>query len=71
MIEYAKGILSPSGSAVKGLVGAHPVILGIAVGIGAYYAVNKLLLDQDVDVDVDDADEMADAEEEIATKAAT
>jgi hypothetical protein len=67
MIEYAKGILSPSGSAVKGLVGAHPVILGIAVGIGAYYAVNKLLLNQDVD----DADEMADAEEEIATKAAT
>jgi len=61
MIEYAQGILSPSGSAVKSLLGAHPVVLGIAVGIGTYYAVNKFWLD----TDADDADDMSEAEGEL------
>ena len=61
MIEYAQSILAPSGSVLKSLAGVHPVVLGVAVGIGAYYAVDKFLLNKDVD----DTDKMAEAEEEL------
>ncbi|RUM93384.1 MAG: hypothetical protein DSZ28_08515 [Thiothrix sp.] len=67
MIEYAQNILTPSGSVLKSLAGVHPVVLGIAVGIGAYYAVDKYLLNKDVD----DTDKMAEAEEELDEGAAT
>jgi len=66
MLEFAQGILTPSGSVLKSLAGVHPVVLGVAVGIGAYYAVDKFLLNQDVD----DTDEVAEAEEEIDNGAA-
>jgi hypothetical protein len=67
MLDYAQGILSPSGSVVKSLAGAHPLVLGVAVGIGAYYAVNKFLLNKDAD----DIDTMAEAEEELDKEAVT
>ena len=68
MIAQAQGILSKSmgaigssGSTVKALVGTHPVGLGIVVGIGAYYVVNKYWLN---------TDEIAE-EEEIAEETST
>ena len=67
MIEYAQGILTPSGSVLKSLAGVHPVVLGVAVGIGTYYAVDKFLLNKDAD----DTDKMAEAEEELDEGAVT
>ncbi len=67
MIEYAQGILTPPGSVLKSLAGVHPVALGIAVGIGAYYAVDKFLLNKDVD----DTDKMAETEEKLDEGATT
>ena len=56
MLEHAQGILSKSmgaftssGATVKSLAGAHPVALGVLVGFGAYYAVNKYWLNKDID----------------------
>ena len=46
----AQELLSKSGSTVKTLVGSHPIILGIVVGLGAYYAVNKYLLNDDGEI---------------------
>ena len=45
MISQAQGILSN----VKALVGSHPVGLGIVIGVGAYYVVNKYWLTDDED----------------------
>jgi hypothetical protein len=45
MISQAQGILSN----VKALVGSHPVGLGIIIGVGAYYAVNKYWLNDEDD----------------------
>jgi len=67
MIEYAQSILTPSGSVLKSLAGLHPVVLGVAVGIGAYYAVDKFLLNKDAD----DMDNMAETEEELDKVATT
>lgn len=54
MIALAKGLLSKSmgaigssGSTIKALAGSHPVSIGIALGIGAYYVVNKYWLNDD------------------------
>ena len=41
MIAQAKGLLSKSGSTVQALAGSHPIALGIVIGVGAYYVVNK------------------------------
>jgi len=49
MIAQAQGILSKSGSTVKALVGSHPITMGIVIGIGAYYVVNKYWLNEDED----------------------
>ena len=65
MIGNAHGILASSSSAVKGLAGAHPVFLGAAVGIGAYYAVSKYWLNKD------EVDELTESEEELEEDAAT
>ena len=46
----AQELLSKSGSTVKTLVGSHPIVLGIVVGLGAYYVVNKYLLNDDEEV---------------------
>ncbi len=67
MLEYAQGILAPSGSVLKSLAGVHPVVLGIAVGIGTYYAVDKFLSDKGVD----DTDKAAEVEEELDEGATT
>ncbi len=71
MLEHAQGILSKSmsvftssGATVKSLAGAHPVALGVLVGFGAYYAVNKYWLNKDID----EADEVA---EEVLEESAT
>lgn len=45
MFGQAHGI----SSAVKGLVGVHPIALGVVVGVGAYYAINTYLLNKDTD----------------------
>lgn len=45
MIGQAQGL----SSAVKGLAGTHPVALGVVVGVSAYYAINKYLLNNDMD----------------------
>jgi len=50
MIAQAQGLLSKSGSAVKTLVGSHPITLGIVIGIGAYYVVNKYWLNEDEEI---------------------
>lgn len=57
MIEQAQGILSKStgavaslGSNIKALVGSHPIGLGIVIGIGAYYVVNKYWLNEDEEI---------------------
>lgn len=75
MIAEAKGILSKSvgsvsasGSTVKVLASAHPVALGVVLGISAYYAVNKYLLNQDIEMS--EVEEPSDhAEEEVTTQA--
>jgi len=53
MLEKTTGILSSSGSAVKGLAGAHPIALGVVVGIGAYYAISKYWLNKDEDEELE------------------
>jgi len=57
MIEQAQGILSKSaeaiassGSTIKALVGSHPIGLGIVIGVGAYYVVNKYWLNEDEEI---------------------
>lgn len=42
-----KSILTTSGSTAKGLISSHPVALGIVAGIGAYFIINKYLLNKD------------------------
>ena len=57
MIAQAQGLLSTSGSTVKALVGSHPISLGIVIGIGAYYVVNKYWLNADEDEETNIAEE--------------
>ena len=64
MIAQAQGVLtksmgaiSSSGSSIKALAGFHPVAVGVVLGIGAYYAVNKYWLNPD------EAEEMAETAE--------
>lgn len=57
MFKSSQGILSSTGPVIKSLAGAHPVALGVVVGIGAYYAFNKYWLNTD-------NSESPDAEEE-------
>lgn len=57
MIAQAQGILSKSGSTVKALVGSHPIAVGIVIGIGAYYVVNKYWLNEDEDEETNTAEE--------------
>ena len=57
MIAQAQGILSKSGSTVKALVGSHPIAVGIVIGIGAYYVVNKYWLNEDEDEEINTAEE--------------
>lgn len=65
MFGKAHGILATSSSAAKGLAGAHPVFLGAAVGISAYYAVSKYWLNKD------EVDETTESEEELEEAATT
>lgn len=58
-----KGILTSSGSTVKGLVGAHPIALGVVAGIGAYFIINKYLLDKDIEDEAIDIEESEIVEE--------
>ncbi len=69
MIEQAQGLLSKSmgavgssGSTVKALIGSHPVGLGIVIGIGAYYVVNKYWLNEDEEVDMAEESESEQSE---------
>ncbi len=57
MIAQAQGILSKSGSTVKALVGSHPIAIGIVIGVGAYYVVNKYWLNEDEDEEITAAEE--------------
>ena len=66
MIEQAQGVLSNSmgivmgaGSAARTLAGAHPVGLGIIVGIGAYFVVNKYWLNDSAEEDAAEETEAA------------
>lgn len=54
MIAQVQGVLSKtmgnfssSAPSIKALVGSHPVAVGVVLGIGAYYAINKYWLDKD------------------------
>lgn len=47
VLSKSMGAISSSCSSIKALAGSHPVALGIVVGIGAYYAVNKYWLNKD------------------------
>ncbi len=53
MISQAQGILSN----VKALAGSHPIGLGIVIGVGAYYLVNKYWLNEDEDEEVNATEE--------------
>ena len=53
MISQAQGILSN----VKALAGSHPIGLGIVLGVGAYYVVNKYWLNDDEDEEITMAEE--------------
>ena len=57
MIAQAQGLLSKSGSTLKALAGSHPVGLGIVIGVGAYYVINKYLLDEDEEITTDEESE--------------
>jgi len=57
MIAQAQGLLSKSGSTLKALAGSHPVGLGIVIGVGAYYVINKYLLDEDEEIATDEESE--------------
>lgn len=60
MISQAQGLLSN----VKALAGSHPIALGIVIGVGAYYAVNKYWLNDDEEADMAEASESSDAKED-------
>ena len=47
MNAQAQQILSQSSSTVKALVSSHPIALGIVIGVGAYYVINKYWLNED------------------------
>ena len=49
MNAQAQQILSQSSSTVKALVSSHPIALGIVIGVGAYYVINKYWLNEDED----------------------
>ena len=53
MISQAQGVLSN----VKAFVGSHPIGLGIVLGVGAYYVVNKYWLNDDEDEEIIIAEE--------------
>ncbi len=59
-----KGILTSSGSTVKGLVGTHPIALGVVAGIGAYFIINKYLLNKDMEDETTDTEEESELIEE-------
>ena len=66
VLSKSMGAISSSGSSIKALAGSHPLALGVLVGVGAYYAVNKYWLNKDED----EAAEMTEkAEEPGAAKA--
>ena len=58
MIEQAQGLLSKSGSTIQALAGSHPIGLGIVIGVGAYYVINKFWL-EDEEVTTDEEPESA------------
>lgn len=43
MTAQAQGLLSN----IKALAGSHPIGLGIIIGVGTYYVVNKYWLNED------------------------
>jgi len=51
---------------VKALVGTHPIAMGIAIGIGTYYVVNKYWLNDDEDEEVNMTAEESEPEAEDA-----
>ncbi len=57
MIAQAQELLTKSGSTLKALAGSHPIGLGIIIGVGAYYVINKYLLDEDEEITTDEASE--------------
>jgi hypothetical protein len=59
MIAQAQSALSNLTGSIKGLAGSHPVVTGIVLGIGAYYAINKYWLNKE---EATEAEEVAAAE---------
>ena len=57
MISQVQGILSKSGSTVKTVAASHPIALGVIIGVGAYYVVNKYWLNSDEDEEIKMAEE--------------
>ena len=47
MIAQAQSALSNLTGPIKALAGSHPVVTGVVLGIGAYYAVNKYWLNKE------------------------
>ena len=66
-LSKSMGAISSPVSSIKALAGSHPVVLGVVVGIGAYYAVNKYWLNKDEG----EAEEMTEKAEEPDEGAAT
>jgi hypothetical protein len=46
-LSKSVGAVSASGSSIRALSGAHPVITGVILGVAAYYAINKFWLNKD------------------------
>lgn len=46
-LSKSMGVITSTGSSIKALAGSHPLTVGVLIGIGAYYAVNKLWLGAD------------------------
>ena len=56
MISKVQGVLTKSGSTVKSLAGSHPIVLGVLIGVGAYFVVNKYWLNPE-DEEINAAEE--------------
>ena len=57
MISKVQGVLTKSGSTVKSLAGSHPIVLGVIIGVGAYFVVSKYWLNPEEDEEINAAEE--------------
>ena len=55
MIAQAQGALTNLTGSIKALAGSYPVVTGIVLGIGAYYAINKYWLNKEEATETEEA----------------